>query len=680
MGIKKLIKGILEEKENRDYRQRLQQKRMSYQEWAAAEEAREAGREGRKGRTDISFVVFQAGKGRLAPAAYEAMGDYFASHPEVQLLYGDEDVCQWSGDGELANRESPWYKPDWSPELLDSFFYFGSVVALRREFLEKSGVRPEAFGVRKEEDDYGYIVKWEIEDLAAFEKAVGDLARLAGGYGKKPVGIGHVQEILFHGESREIQDRFLELSAHSERLKTERPVGSRDGRGPTVSVIVPSKDQPEALESCLKSCLASAGEGREAISVEIVIVDNGSSGENREKIGETICHMEVGKKHPCRIRYLYEPEEFNFSKMCNRGAAVAEGDFLLFLNDDVELCQPDTLERMAAMAAGDGIGAVGLKLYYPGSRRIQHAGITNLPIGPVHKLQFLEDDRCYYYGANRGNHDVLAVTAACLMVRKDRYQEVGGFPEDLKIAFNDVDFCFCLYEAGYRNVCMNDIWAYHHESLSRGDDESEEKIRRLEREREKLYDRHPGLEGTDPYYSALLNREYLDTGIRPGFLTAGNRMQRVSSSLKEAGRGAETGNGTGPQIGRLPWESARPRSGYRQDQCVLIRIEDCRGSRVFGYGVVLGDDNACYDRALLLWEAGKSRAIYALRLEEMYRPDLEENMPDQSNVALCGFDVEIGQGAVQGGRYRLGMAVRNRITGLGLLNWSNRFLEVRSCF
>lgn len=140
-----------------------------------------------------------------------------------------------------------------------------------------------------------------------------------------------------------------------------------------------------------------------------------------------------------------------------------------------------------------------------------------------------------------------------------------------------------------------------------------------------------------------------------------------------------------PQIGKMPWDKRISGGGYRPDACVLVRVEDCRGHRILGYGVVLGDNNACYDRMLLLWEDRKPETsagqgagkIYALKLEGMYRPDLEENMPDQKNVALCGFDVEIGRGAVSAGRYRLGMAVRHRITGLGLQNWSNRFMTVR---
>ena len=752
MDVKRLAKRIWEEKENRRYRKNLARRRISYGEWAAVKEA------GRKvgplvpGReTDSDFVLFCAGEGRIASGAAESIGAYFAAHPKVQLLYGDEDVGgQTAAKGHVTDRRLPWYKPDWSPELLDSFFYFGSLVALRRELLERASVRPEDFSSRtdvsgrrelsgrgesdsrtefertkgaepgaaggidfsKGDGTVPETAVYRVNDFSVYRETIRRLAELAGGYEKGACCVGHVESILFHGESQEGQEKFLEAAPHLEVWEEREP-------WPLLSIVIPTRDHPEVLERCLRSCLLGAEPpvGTELLDrtgtapvgkplpFEIILVDNGSTAENREGTERMLREMEEGELAGHSIQYLYRPMEFNFSKMCNLGAAQAQGELLLFLNDDVELCQAGTLGRMAAMAAKENVGAAGLKLYYPDSRRIQHAGITNLPMGPVHKLQFQEDDRIYYYGANRGNHNMLAVTAACLMVGREKYREAGGFPEDLQVAFNDVDFCFTLYEAGYRNVCMNGLSAYHHESLSRGDDESADRLDRLDRERELLYRRHPGLKGRDPYYGAGLGREGLDTGIRPAYQTAGNWTQAVSEPIKIVSLayalapgvsmpgepitgilpGSARDSESWPEIEKMPWDRRISGEGYRRDACVLLRVEDCRGHRVLGYGVVLGDNNACYDRMLLLWEDRKPKAgarqaagmIYALRLQDMYRPDLEENMPDQKNVALCGFDVEIDGEAVPAGRYRLGMAVRNRITGLGLQNWSNRFLTVR---
>ena len=113
------------------------------------------------------------------------------------------------------------------------------------------------------------------------------------------------------------------------------------------------------------------------------------------------------------------------------------------------------------------VGAVGAKLLYPDSDIIQHAGITNLRVGPAHKLQFLSDEKVHYYGKNRFVHDVMAVTGACLLLEKEIFERAGGFDEKLAVAFNDVDLCYTIYEMGYYNVVRNDVVLYHHESLSR---------------------------------------------------------------------------------------------------------------------------------------------------------------------------------------------------------------------
>ena len=276
-------------------------------------------------------------------------------------------------------------------------------------------------------------------------------------------------------------------------------------------------------------------------------------------------------------------------------------------------------------------------------------------------MQYLKDSTCYYYGANRGNRNVLAVTAACLMVDRNKFEEVSGFSSELRVAFNDVDFCYSLYEKGYANVCVNSKFAYHHESLSRGADEAVEKLERLIAERDKLYDRHPNLVGVDPYYSVHFNRDGLDTRIRPGYETSQNAVQSIKESL--------------PVL---------KQQGHRFDACLMVRVEDFRDTHAVGYGVVLGDNNACYEKKLLFGCVNDKTAecdwyepVYAISLQGQYRPDLEENMPDQVNVALSGFDVEIAKGVLASGTYRIGMSARNRVSGLKLVNWTNRYVDIK---
>ena len=234
--------------------------------------------------------------------------------------------------------------------------------------------------------------------------------------------------------------------------------------------------------------------------------------------------------------------------------------------------------------------------------------------------------------------------------------------EELPVAFNDVDLCFTLWEQGYHNVVLNSVYAWHHESLSRGEDEAPEKLQRLLREKKKLYDRHPGLAGgVDPYYSRNLNRDGLDTRIRPAYVTGKNRPQRPV------------------------WRTRRINTEqYRRDNCLLLRIERCEAACIQGYSVVLGDNNACYDKTLLLWrlethqlsEPEGELSCSCVQLEGQYRPELTENMTDQKNVGLCGFHLELPEGSLTAGRYRLGITAVSRVGGTRLINWSSHVLQI----
>ncbi len=665
MGIKSLVKQVLTEKENKKYEKRLADCKVSYEDWLKEQEQcwrRE------KPDKQGDFVLVTASMGEPADYAAKNIKSYFDKNPDTLVVYGDEDVRQ--ADGKAG---SPWFKPDWSPDFLESCLYFGSLLAVRRTHWEKVRTLYERVWPKQWKRLFGEEAGQEVykvKDLEAYEKWLFCLTEDACRKGSRMV--GHIPQILFHAASVEEQARFLTESCglrgrRQQRMKDflNHYLGSESACSPLVSVIIPSKDHPDILKQCIEGVRIAGAD----IPCEILLVDNGSNPENKLKIEELVqTEMRLamnGKEVP--IRYFYEPMEFNFSRMCNLGAEKAKGKLLLFLNDDVELCEPGCIAEMAARAVRDYTGAVGMKLLYPDSGRIQHVGITNLPMGPVHKLQFQADDRDYYGKANHSCRNFLAVTAACLMVEAVKFQEAGGFSEELRVAFNDVEFCFRLYEQGYFNVCLNDLYAYHHESLSRGADESEEKLERLLDERDRLYRKHPWLEGKDPYYSVHLNREGLDTRIRPAYETAGNHVQKADVPLKQV----KTGD-------------------CRQDDCLMFRVEDGRERKIVGYGVVLGDNNACYERMVLLRSTGNAEenteekkeytdettAVYGVPLTEQYRPDLEENLPDQVNVALCGFTIELQKGVVPEGSYRVGMMVRNRVNGGKLMNWSNRVVQL----
>lgn len=599
---------------DKQYEKKCASRKILYKDWVASMEEAESSSAGE--RAEAVFLS-DAENGAWADGAKERAEAFLSAHPEVCVVYGDEDVETTSGQ-----YENPWLKPCWSPDTYLWKDYLGEAVAVRKSFYEK-----------------------------AEEKSRDGLLKAAGGFTKGCQSIAHINGILFHRKT----DWFTgETNSSMTREKTAGgQTDCRDAKKqgmPYISVIIPSKDNAVVLKKCLDTLKKTAAD----ISYEVLLVDNGSGEAVKKKIEEMMADAPD-------ILYIYEPMEFNFSKMCNLGAERAKGSLLLFLNDDIEATHTGWLSDMAKLAERPHVGAVGCKLLYPDTDKIQHAGITNLPMGPVHKLQFLRDNKCYYDNRNRGIRNVSAVTAACLMVRREVFEEAGGFCESMQVAFNDVDFCFTLLEKGYYNAVCNHIHLLHHESMSRGADESEEKLKRLHRERTMLYDRHPGLNGKDPFYHDWLNRTGLDTRIQPAY-----RSGREIADVQAAKEVAKESN------------EAYVLKNARKDRCLLVRIEAADASHISGYGVVLGSDNACFNGKLLLERKGRQPAVYELDFTEQYRQDLQENMPDQKNVALCGFHVNIAEPLPEG-EYRIGMLATDKISGSSLMNYSNRtFIVART--
>lgn len=668
MGIRRLVKDVLTGYQDKRYERALAARKMTYPQWIEEKEklwrAEERSRteeersraeersnaEEKKGSAEAleAEPVSLCGKdGEITSLAEDAVKQYFISHPQAVLVYGDEDVKAG------GKRKSPWFKPDWSPDTLRAWFYLGHTAFVRKDWLltqveQLRELQEELLTEERSKELSKVICSLSEEER---QLLVCRLCELAGGFEKKNNRIGHIPQILFHSKSIEELRRFLDAPISGYEKQWERLESSKEEVRTRVCVIIPSKDHPALLEQCISSVLATCGEkvlvdtgfSAQEISLEFIIVDNGSTEENKQRIEAFLSGL------PVKNQYLYQPMEFDFARMCNLGERAATGKLLLFLNDDVECKEAGWLVPMVKTALRPYVGAVGLKLYYPGGKKLQHDGIVNLPMGPVHKLQFLIDDREYYFGRNTKDCNVLAVTGACLMVERERFREAGGMYEELKVAFNDVDLCFQLWKLGYKNVVINSNSAWHHESLSRGNDEAKEKLSRLRKERGILYERQKELSGWDPYYPQGLSGEFLDTGIRFSYLTGGNHLQE--------GEGALT-----------PFTEE---TAFREDPCLMIRIERCDSGIVTGWCCVLGDDNACYDKYLLLKD--KDGKIESLLLQGQYRPDLEENMPDQKNVALSGFEVHLSEAILSG--KLLGAAAVNRITGLKLLSFSNFVCE-----
>lgn len=429
------------------------------------------------------FVCYIDAKDRLSIDALRIANDNIAK--ETELLYSDSDYVDEIG----FKRENPFFKPDWSPLTLLEMNYLKNLALYKTQRIREK----KCLFRSCDEMLYDFALRFTI--------------------GCNRENVVHVSRILFHERQvsndkneglRRIQDRFIEengIDAFTEKIDglNEYRVVFCPDKTKKISIIIPSKDHKDLLEQCISSI--------EKVSsyknYEIIVVDNGS--ENKDEIEELLSN---------RATYIYEPMEFNFSKMCNLGVSHAIGDYILLLNDDVEVIQKDWMERLLGTAMQKDVGAVGAKLYYPDSKLLQHDGIINLIPGPTHAFSRMNDEKVYYHGWNRFDRECLAVTGACLLISKKKYMQVDGLDESLSVTYNDVEFCIKLYENGYYNVLRNDVCAKHHESLSRGNDKiSDEKMARLKTEQKYMYDLYPQYIGKDPFYNTNLTQKKEDFSI-----------------------------------------------------------------------------------------------------------------------------------------------------------------------
>lgn len=436
------------------------------------------------------FIVFMDCDDVIEPDALYHFAKKLEENPELDFIYSDEDKI--TEDGKI--RHQPFFKPEWSPDLFLNMMYTNHLATYRTSIVRAVGGLRTAYNGSQ---DYDFTLRF-------LEKSHNSR-------------VGHVAKVLYHWRERKESVAFAitsknyasEAARHAKedyirRNGLDAHLEYIDGmsqyrmvyhvqNNPLVSIIIPSKDHPDILMRCVDSILAYTSYR----NFEFVVVDNGSNETNKARISAYL--EKIGG------RYVYEKAPFNFSKMCNLGAANAKGEYLLFLNDDMEMFQPQWLERMLGHAQQSHVGAVGAKLFYPETTLIQHTGVSNPENGPLHSFMGLDDQYPYYFGWNRIDCDCIGVTGACLLLNKDKFYQVGGFDEDLPVAYNDVKLCFALHKAGYYNVMRNDAFAYHYESLSRGSDHiDDEKLIRLSKERTGLFAQFRDLRNRDPFMSSHL--------------------------------------------------------------------------------------------------------------------------------------------------------------------------------
>jgi GT2 family glycosyltransferase len=411
------------------------------------------------------------------------------AHPDAALIYSDEDKLDFDGE-----RATPYFKCDWNYDLFLSHNLITHLGVYRTDIVRAIGGFREGF---EGAQDYDLALRY-IERI-------------------RPAQIRHIPRVLYHwrmlrgstavgaGEKDYAAGRArLAVEEHLRRIGADATVETVPGMAvqrvryalpeprPLASIVIPTRNGQKLVRQCVESIRRKTTYE----PYEILLVDNGSDDPAAIRYFQEL--REAGT-----VRLVADPQPFNFSALNNGAARQARGQCLLFMNNDVEVITPDWLTEMVSHAVRPEIGAVGAKLWYPDDT-IQHAGLVLVAglAGHAH-LGRKRGDHGYFSRASL-TQALSAVTAACLCVRKSVFDEVGGFDETLAVAFNDVDLCLKIQAAGYRNLYTPFAELYHHESASRGYEDTPEKMARFQKEADILRARWMPVLMNDPYYNPNL--------------------------------------------------------------------------------------------------------------------------------------------------------------------------------
>lgn len=417
---------------------------------------------------------------------------------KADVVYTDEDKVT----SDLKEHFQPHFKPDFNPDLLCSNNYICHLFVVKRSLALKLGGQDPAYDGAQ---DYDFIFRCTEEA----EKIV------------------HIAKILYHWRVHQASTADNPTSkmyafdagkraieAHLQRIGAKAEVSHTKDLGfyrvkyqvqgnPKVSIVIPNKDEKETLKKCLESIWQKTTYS----NYEIILVENNST---TREIRDY--YQELDGKNGVRV--VYWDKEFNYSAINNFGISYAKGDYILCLNNDITVISPEWIEELLANCQRPEVGIVGARLYYP-DNTIQHAGIV-LGMGGCAGSLFvgLARSRGGYLHKAALQQDLSAVTAACFMVKKEAFEKVGGFEEKLAVAFNDVDFCLKVRHAGYLVVYDPYAELYHHESKTRGYENTEAKKRRFQEEIEYMRCHWMPDILRDPYYNENLSLKASDYSLR----------------------------------------------------------------------------------------------------------------------------------------------------------------------
>jgi len=408
-------------------------------------------------RPGESLVVLLEGGALPRPHGPRILVEALLQKADSILSYSDED--QLSPEG---LPEQPWFKPTYSRLLAEQGVLYGRMLALRAS-----------------EDGLTLL----INQFSAPEASGHTLAHAIVRDGREDQ-VVHVPHVLYHNVLPAPAPLALPLPPLPALL-------------PFASILIPTRNGWDLLGPCLASLKKTDWP---ADRLEIIVVDNGSN--DPQALAEMAAAESSGQ-----IRLLRDPSPFNYSRLNNLAARAARGDLLVLLNNDTEIIDPAWLRKLAAYAMQPGAGAVGPKLLYP-DRTVQHGGVAlGIRGGGGHLHTYLGANEGGYHGLANMTREIAAVTGACLALTRSAFDEVGGLNETLHISYNDVVLCLDLHARGRRNIYIGEPLLIHHESKTRGKDDTPEKIRILRSEVGVAWNRHKALLKNDPFYSPNLSLE-----------------------------------------------------------------------------------------------------------------------------------------------------------------------------
>lgn len=446
------------------------------------------------------FFVFMDHDDMLTEHALFECAAVINKTPEADVIYSDED--KMSMDGHKFFQ--PHFKPDFNLDLLCTVNYICHLFVAKRELVEKVGMlRSEFDGAQ----DYDFIFRCteEAERICHIPKIMYHWRCHEDSTAENP----ESKQYAFDAGRRAIEAHYQRKGIHAEVENGEflglyRTKYILDEK-PLISIIIPNKDHIDDLDRCVQSILKKSAYP----NYEFVIVENNSTEDETFAYYEKL-QKECEKVHVCRYA-----GPFNYSKINNFGVSHAAGEYLLLLNNDTEMINEDCLEEMLGYCSRSDVGAVGARLYYE-DNTIQHAGVV-IGFGGIAGHCFVQQPR-----GNTGYchriicaQDYSAVTAACMMVKRSVFEEVGGLTEELAVAFNDIDFCMKVRQKGYLIVYNPYAELYHYESKSRGLEDTPEKLERFHNEIRIFETRWPEImKNGDPYYNPNLSLETQDFSLK----------------------------------------------------------------------------------------------------------------------------------------------------------------------